>query len=80
MCVSQLEDYKTYIRSQEKSRIEFHTQSTFSVIIETWLHSFTILSTLDYFFLQVISDNLKPLLLQSHFTVYENEVLTSVQK
>lgn len=44
MRVSELKNAKTYlnIRSQKNSRIEFHTQSIFPVIIEVWLQSFTI--------------------------------------
>lgn len=44
MWVSELKNAKTYlnIRSQKNSRIKFHTQSIFPVIIEICLPSFTI--------------------------------------
>lgn len=61
MWFSELENSKAYIMDlRKKFRIQFHTQSIFSpVIVETWLQSFTMLSTLVHFFLQIISYNLK---------------------
>lgn len=61
MWFSELENSKAYIMDlRKKLRIQFHTQSIFSpVIVETWLQSFTMLSTLVHFFLQIISYNLQ---------------------
>lgn len=56
-----MENSEAYIMNRRKKfRIQFHTQSIFPpVIVENWLQSFTMLSTLVYFFWQIISYNLK---------------------